>query len=238
MKKNANIPTCEMHELLVAYLYSEATADETRRFETHLRDCAQCKEELNAFEHVRDALQQWQFDDLPVLRLEGTPHPAPRSFIAALRDLFTVTPLWAKAMAGVATAMLLLAILGTEIHIGSSGFALRTDLFGRAKEPAQTALNAEQFRSELQAMVNDLIARSEQQQLEALKVQLVTFESQIQNLHADELARLATAIQEHRTKIKTIERDLDRRAGLDLSDILFGATSEDTSRRGEREGGD
>ena len=61
--------TCGMHEALLAYLYDEATPEESTLVNSHIAGCVSCEQELRAFERVRTTLQQWQIDDLPVLRL-------------------------------------------------------------------------------------------------------------------------------------------------------------------------
>ncbi|HXG93266.1 MAG TPA: zf-HC2 domain-containing protein [Blastocatellia bacterium] len=225
-------PNCNMHEALVSYLYNEATAEESRRVESHIAECRACAEEMAAFERVRGMLQQWQLDDMPIVRVVAS--PPRRSALAVLKELFSITPLWAKALGAMAMAMLVLAVMGTEISVGRDGFSMRADLL-RRNQPAQavsagdtriadnamSSVNVEQVRADLRAYVNDLILASERQQKEELNAQLVSLESQLQNMHAADLAKLATRIQEHQARLKTIERDIDRREGSDLTDILF-----------------
>jgi ribosomal protein S20 len=111
---------------------------------------------------------------------------------------------------------------------------LRRDRNAKPVEPASTTLtniaNLEEVRTEVKSLVNQLIAESERQQKDVIKAQLVSLESQLQNMHSADLSRLATRIQEQQTRLKTIERDIDRREGLDLTDILFS----EASRPGER----
>jgi hypothetical protein len=80
-------------------------------------------------------------------------------------------------------------------------------------------------------LVSEMIAESERQQRDALKAQLVSLEAQLQNIHSANLAKIATRIQEHQVRLKTIERDIDRHEGSDLTDILF---SEMTGKPGLR----
>jgi anti-sigma factor RsiW len=54
-----------MHEALVSHLYNEASPEERRQVEEHLKSCSVCAEEMTAFERVRGMLQQWQVDELP-----------------------------------------------------------------------------------------------------------------------------------------------------------------------------
>ena len=230
---------CNMHEALVAYLYDEATAEERALVSAHLTECATCGQELQAFERVRGMLQQWQIDDLPVVRVVAD-RSTERSVLSMLKELFWVTPIWAKALGAVAMAMLVLAVLGTDVRVGSGGVSFHADLFrGRAAESSnsndnrKTAVNdgnIEQIRTELKSLVNQLIADNERKQQEEIKLQLVGLESQLQNMRSADLAKLATRIQEHQQRLKSLEQDIDRREGLDLTDILFSEVAKPTER--------
>ncbi|MEW6213351.1 MAG: zf-HC2 domain-containing protein [Acidobacteriota bacterium] len=223
-------PDCNMHESLVSYLYDEASEEERRRVEAHLDECRSCKEELEAFNRVRGMLQQWQIDDLPVVRVETSTR---RSFFEVLRELFLVMPVWAKAAGAVAAVMVVLAVIGTEVSIGKQGFSLSADITRSNKRNA-----AEEIRAELRVMVNDMILASERQQKDELTARLVALESQLQNAHQADLVRLAASIEEQRARIKTIERDIDRREGLNLADILFSELTPGDERPTDRKSGD
>lgn len=227
-------PDCDMREALVSYLYNEATPDETRRTEDHLAACSACKQEVAAFERVRGMLQHWQLEDMPIVRVVTEPQSPRRSALAALKELLDVMPIWAKALGAAAIAMLVLAVMGTNINIGRDGFSFRADIM-RRQPMAQTinvaeSLNAsdfikpadlEQVQADVRMLVSQMIAESERQQKEDLKAQLISLESQLQNMHSADLARIATRVQEHQSRLKTIERDIDRREGSNLTDILF-----------------
>ena len=237
MSNKQNTPDCDMHEALVSYLYNEATPEEIGRVETHLTQCSVCKEELNSFERVRGMLQQWQLDDLPVVRVVAQQGSGERSVLALLKELISVTPMWAKALGAVAMAVMVLAVIGTDVSIGKNGVSFHADLFRRNQvaplaAATNTASNAniEQIRSEVKGIVNQLIDESEHQRRDELKAQLVSLESQLQNMHSADLTKLATRIQEQQARLRTIERDIDRREGLDLTDLLFS----EVSKPGER----
>lgn len=229
-----------MHELLVTYLYGETAPQESLRFESHLIECASCRQELSAFEGVRESLQQWQFDEVPNVRLVAETAAQPRkSALALLKELFTIMPLWAKGLGAVAAAMLILAVLGTDIKIGKDGVSYHADLL-RKDAPAGVNIKGattggteavsvtlsreqlEQIRADLMTEVSAEIAKNEQLQKEDMKAQLVNFQSQLKDMRSADLVKIATQIQQHNVKIQTIERDIDRREGLGLTDILFG----------------
>jgi len=242
MSEKQKTPNCDMHEALVSYLYNEATHEERGLVEAHLTECAPCKQELHSFERVRGMLQQWQLDDLPVVRVVAERASGERSMLAVLKELLSVTPLWAKALGAVAMAMLVLAVIGTDVSVGKGGVSFHADLLRRdrnaqpvnvvdGKNPASpNASNIEQVRTEVKSLVNQLIAESERQQRDEIKAQLVSLESQLQSMHSADLAKLATRIQEQQARLKTIQQDIDRREGLDLTDILFSEVSKSSER--------
>ena len=233
---------CNMHEALMSYLYDESTPDEKLRVETHLTDCGACKQELHAFERVRGMLQQWQLDDSPVVRIVTEQDRGKRSILAVLRELITVTPIWAKALSAVAMAMLVLAVLGTDVSVGRGGISLHADLLrrNRSVEPANAGgqqnpmssdrASLEQVRAEMKSLVNQLVAERESEQKEQIKAELASLQLQLQNVHSADLAKVLSRIQEQQTRLKTIERDIDRREGLDLTDILFSEVSKPAER--------
>ena len=249
MTNEQKTPNCDMHEALVAFLYGEATPDENRRVEAHLTACASCKQELLAFERVRETLQQWQLDDLPVVRIVTERPSGERSVLSVFKELFSVTPIWAKALGAVAMAMLVLAVLGTDVSVGRGGVSFHADLLRRdrtvqpgsvegVQKPSLNGANIEQIRNEMRSLVSQMIADSERQQREGIKTQLVSLEAQLQNMHSADLAKLVTRIQEQQARLKTIERDIDRREGLDLTDILFSEVSKPSDRTPSSGGGD
>ena len=227
-------PNCEMHEALVSHLYNEASPDERRRVEEHLKSCGACAEELTAFERVRGMLQQWQVEELPEVYIVTKDTAArTRSMLALLKELFTLSPLWVKALGGVAVAMLVLAVVGTSVSVGSNGFSISMSLLDR-RQGGPDVKAAPISAAEVQTIVNAMIADSERHQSETLSAQLVSIESQLQNSHEADLAKVSARIQQQRELIKTLERDIDRREGLALSDILLG---EATPRSGGTQGG-
>jgi len=229
---------CDKHEALVSYLYNEATPEESKLVEQHLNECTACKEELHSFERVRGMLQQWQIDDLPVVRVVAD-RTGERSMLSVLKELISLTPIWAKALGAVAVGLVVLAIIGTDISVGGGGFSFRADLLRRDRNSQATGAqivtpsngaDTEQVRVEMKGLVNQLIAESERRQRDEIKTQLVSLESQLQTMHSADLTKLASRIQEQHARLKTIEQDIDRREGLDLTDILFSEVSRPGSK--------
>jgi hypothetical protein len=223
-----------MQEAMMAYLYKETSEDDARRFEAHLDECAGCRQEMVGFERVREQLQQWQVADLPVVRVVAEAQPARRPFLAVLKELFGVMPLWVKAASVAALALIVMAVTGTNIRINRDGFSLSARMIGNSSpserpatrtNPAQPQYASneqiEQLRVNLAALVSQKIVDSERQQKEELRAQLVSLQSDLQAMRSTELAKIVARVQQHQSRLQTIERDLDRREGSDLTDILF-----------------
>lgn len=133
---------CEHGEEMVAYLYGEATKEETALFRQHLDACAVCREEFAALGGVREAMGVWRAEALgtvPSLNIEEALAPAAqvlpaaprkRSARAALREFFSLSPLWLRAGAFAATlavcALVALTLTRAEFRWGADGLAFRT----------------------------------------------------------------------------------------------------------------
>lgn len=112
------INNCARAEDLVAYIYKESTPLEARDFESHARQCSSCHAELAAFGDVREAISDWRQHSLgavasPAYETErthafahaGTADKPGRSALAALREFFTLSPVWMRAATAVAALL-------------------------------------------------------------------------------------------------------------------------------------
>jgi anti-sigma factor RsiW len=144
---------CDRAEELIAYLYGEAQPAKARAFRAHLEACDACREELSDLGAVRGSvalLREEAHGLAPSLDLGGlldtaavrsTPAPT-RSALAALREFFSLSPLWLQA--GVATAALVLCGLAAltlaraEMRWDDEGFAFRT-VGDKSATPARPA---------------------------------------------------------------------------------------------------
>jgi hypothetical protein len=109
-------PVCHRAEDLVTYLYDEATAEEARDFSAHMQQCDACRAEFTVFHQVHDSIVAWRNEAIgatpPVSAGATNPvvvtgafvqHERKLSALAALREFFSVSPLWlrgATAFAG------------------------------------------------------------------------------------------------------------------------------------------
>jgi hypothetical protein len=122
MRDTRERPVCHRAEDLVSYLYGEASASDALDFRNHLQKCDACRSEFGVFNQVHDSIQLWRtealgaaFDPVAIAEpvIEAQPlvrHERKLSALAALREFFTVAPLWLRG--ATAFAALLLLVLG------------------------------------------------------------------------------------------------------------------------------
>ena len=171
---------CERGEELVAYLYGEATKEEATLFRRHLEACAVCREELAALGGVRAGLGAWRAEalgSLPPLNIEEALAPnarvlpatsRKRSARAALREFFSLSPMWLRAGAFAATlavcALLALTLARAEVRWGSDGLAFRTGVTEklvkeRIEVPVQSGYTDEQVNAIVAQKVSEAKAQ-------------------------------------------------------------------------------
>ena len=120
-------PICHRSEDLVTYLYGEATAVEAEDFSAHIEQCDACRAEHAIFTQVHDSIVAWRNEALGAIVVReaqgaepiSLPITEPAAFayrprklsaLAALREFFTVSPLWLRGATAFG-ALLLCALL-------------------------------------------------------------------------------------------------------------------------------
>ncbi len=208
---------CERAVELVSYVYNEADESARRNFAQHLNACAPCRDELAAFGAVRGAVRDWHAQVLnhaPALALpamlpeyarNGRAAHAPatvvaprRSALAALREFFTLTPVWLRAgmvaASLVVCALAALAVVNAEFHWDGNGVAFNTHLRGQtntnqpvaspqATQQVATTVNESQYT---QADIDKLTAERDaaQHDLAATHARLDATQQQVNVLNA------------------------------------------------------
>ncbi len=119
--------SCARAGELVAYLYGEANEAETIDFKTHLHACHSCRTELAAFGEVRESIGEWREQALhPMISHAMQANTATeqrtirvlpkRSALAALREFFTLSPMWLRGATGFAALLLIALLIITTLH--------------------------------------------------------------------------------------------------------------------------
>jgi|SRR5882724_582059 len=116
-------PACHRAEDLVTYLYGEASEVDAKDFAGHLQQCDACRSEFGVFQQVHNSILVWRNEALgsgfspAAVPVESASDPnrfvqpeRKLTGLAALREFFSVSPLWLRAATGFAA--LLLCVLG------------------------------------------------------------------------------------------------------------------------------
>ena len=91
---------CERADELVSFLYGELGDQESRRFARHLHECGRCTAEFKVFGQIRNSILTWRNESLgaasaPATAMVEMSGKRP-SALAAIREFFTLSPLWMK----------------------------------------------------------------------------------------------------------------------------------------------
>jgi hypothetical protein len=183
----AEARACGRAEELVAYLYGESAPAESAEFRRHLAACDACGEELAAFGGVREDLGAWREEvmrSIPALNVAERVAPAAyvagadahasgdargraRSASAALREFFSLSPLWLRVGTAAAAlafcALAALTVARAEVRWDSNGFAFNTGVKERAVEkqiqtPAPKGFTKEQVDALVRQNVESEVA--------------------------------------------------------------------------------
>ena len=117
-------PVCHRAEDLVTYLYGEASESDARDFRAHLQGCEACRSEFAVFDQMHESIVVWRNEALgtsfthaavvaepAVAATQFTRSERRLSAVEALREFFSVAPLWlrgATAFAGLLLCALLI----------------------------------------------------------------------------------------------------------------------------------
>jgi hypothetical protein len=173
-------PVCHRAEDLVTYLYGEASPAEARDFAVHIETCDACRTEFALFNQVHDSIVTWRNEALgpatvPIATPAAQPispstpflqHERKLSAWAALREFFSVSPLWLRGATAFA-GLLLCALLVFAVS------RLLEKPVGVVKTGNQPTFNQEQFDEAVRKQVDEKLAELGRQRNETEAAPLV-----------------------------------------------------------------
>lgn len=114
---------CPQSENLVAYLYGEANDAQKKDFKKHLSSCSLCSEELAAFGVVRESVIEWREDVLNNIVMPAfakdiiAKQEQKRSAFVAIREFFTLSPLWLRGATTFAAIALIALMMFAVVQL-------------------------------------------------------------------------------------------------------------------------
>lgn len=179
---------CGRKEELIAYLYDEAGAEERSSFERHVADCLSCRDELNAFERVRDDLGEWEVDCVPC-----TDIVLPKGRADRLHEFISFFPGWARGAALTAASLSLLAFSLSFAGILPSDSAAKSD--------------------RIEALVKDAVEKEHARMQREYREQMATYRDQ---LKAENDTKLKALLAHQEAKLEAVKAELKRHNRQDI----------------------
>lgn len=169
MNKNNERPICHRAEDLVAYLYNEASETDAQDFADHAEQCDACRSELAVFRQVHESILLWRNEALgtfsPVSEaadlaratssVKLVQHERKLSALQALREFFSVSPLWLRG----ATAFAALLLCALALVVISRSSRQPTPVAKNSTE--EKIYTATQFKVAVEKAVNEKLGHSE-----------------------------------------------------------------------------
>ena len=216
-----------------SYLYNEASETDAQDFADHAEQCDACRSELAVFRQVHESILLWRNEALgtfsPVSEaadlaratssVKLVQHEQKLSALQALREFFSVSPLWLRG--ATAFAALLLCVLALVV------------LSRISKHPVQVANNDEkvytktQFEAAVDKAVNAKLKESQATAPPASNVAIEVKPSKQQSISRRELARNNSPSRAQRVRVLTraereqLATDLLLIPGRDEADLPF-----------------
>jgi len=192
-----------------------------------MRECLTCARELREFSSLRETMQTWEMDTLPHIVIEPK-----RTFVMVIRELFTVTPTWAKAMAGVAALLVFAALLNVEVSVGN--VRIGAHLFGKssATEPARTAQAIS--REDLDKIIQQRVSESEQRNKQEMLMKLASLKEDLSRNHSEEIKEISANLKRvQQQQIQRIVNNTIASNNLNFSALFndLGSDKEDTKNK-------
>jgi hypothetical protein len=238
-------------EQLISYLYDDVSAEERTVFERHMRDCADCREELAALRGLRATLSTWKppQPELAFQIADSDPRPLttiPRASTPARRAGWRAW--WTPASGLAAAAVLVLAaasaLAHVEVRYGTDGLSIRTGWNTASAAPAAPVVASaaspassdqdrvkriEASNAEIERRIRDLEA-AVRTPAASSPVRQVSQVTPARASDAEVLARVRDLLMQSESRqqrelairIAQVVRDMDAQRSADLSRIQQG----------------
>jgi hypothetical protein len=135
--------TCDDKATLVAYLYDEIDAQDRRRVDEHLRQCAACAAEVGALAGVRIELTQWAAPNAELgftVVAKRTEESGTTDIVRAGAPWWNTVPVWAQAVAAILVLAVSAAIANVQVKSGPDGFVVSTGWLTPSAAPAAASV--------------------------------------------------------------------------------------------------
>ena len=192
---------CERSDDLVSFLYQELGDRELVGFKEHLKDCRSCAHEVAAFGKIRAGVVAWREQSLGMAPIQASPafvRSETPSALAAIRQFFSLSPLWLKGAVAFASIALLasIAILVMNLNAKPEAPLVQSD-----KKYSESEMQA-RVDAEIQARLQEpTVAKQNQRPTNPERTQVVVQPS------APKLSSTAVNSKTRRAPLSRAERE-------------------------------
>jgi Putative zinc-finger len=151
-----DFPSCAQQETLIDFLYGELSEVETLSFQKHLKECVACSAELAGFSEVRRSVVSWRNESLGGAGLSPAASRVPvdvvpqRSAVAAIREFFSLSPMWMKGAVGFAAVLFCILAVIAVSRLRENKPVTVVSLSAQPSEEQLNALVQQRVREELE----------------------------------------------------------------------------------------
>jgi anti-sigma factor RsiW len=223
-------PVCHRAEDLVTFLYGEAGESDARDFRAHLQQCDACRSEFATFNQMHESIVVWRNEALgasftpsavvaepSVASTQFVRHERKLSALAALREFFSVSPLWLRG----ATAFAGLLLGALLIFAISSSWQTSAPVVKAPAEPTFT--KADLDRAVAEAKVQAVRQQQATVQKSKDEVQAPAAGTAVATSHRSNRPRVKALTQQERQQLAA---DLRLIPGVDDEELPFGISDQ------------
>jgi len=187
---------CEEYRLLMMdAIYDEITRDDLKILKNHLGKCSECRTKFATLKATTQTLAQWP-DVEPGVNLTFVTQPASR-LGELLKQLKSYKTPYRLGLA-LATALVLLALINTRIHIGQGQFDFESSLLGQKSQPPTTNLatqtDLDNLRQENYQLVTAILEEYSRRSKIETAVMLDAFYNEIERKRQNDLRLVSNAM--------------------------------------------
>jgi hypothetical protein len=187
---------CPRHEELLDYLYDELAAPQSAAFARHLDECAACNLELQGLRRLRTDLRAWDHVAAPHLDLV-----IPRSPWQALKECFTLIPLWGRGAFALSAAASLLLMAFGAYGLLRSGQPTQHVVVNPNQPATITPVSlTPELKAQVEAQVAAAVAQAVEKERQTMRAQLAELETR----NASQQQRVQTQLRALQTRYDTL----------------------------------
>jgi hypothetical protein len=220
MRDQADTNPCVRAPDIVAYLYNEASEREALDFEAHMRGCAFCAAEAEAFGEVRASIGVWRMQTVGAIESKAlAPMLSPAedgarasarkpSALAALREFFALSPLWMRgATAFAALALCALVVFAALRLMEEPRVVVMEKVVEKGPSPAEINAQVDKRVREELALREQREAAPQEQLVTAVSAQRTSLTTRQAQSRPASLSTQASAARRATLRVSTQESE-------------------------------